>query len=233
MVRHVVRTDYSYLTSQGKKHMHAAIIAILLGLVFLIVPIYGIFIAAGLALFGVHQISRWSFYFKGASGERKVSKAIGRLNNSYFLFDDIVLYPHTGNIDHILLGPNGIFVIETKNYSGVIRCIGDSWYQAGSPDTGGRKIDSISLQAKRNASMLNEFLRSHIIGNFIGRLFVKPIIVFSNDSMTLIEKNPTVVSTSTGKLAKLVKKSDTGQYFSQWELERITQVIKEKRNHAN
>ena len=213
--------------------MHAAVIALVLGMIFLIVPVYGIFIAAGLALFGVNQISKWSFYFKGASGERNVSKVLGRLNDDYFLLDDIVLYPHTGNIDHILLGHNGIFVIETKNYSGVIRCIGDLWYQAGSQNTSGRKIESISSQAKRNATMLNEFLRSHIAGNLIGRLFVKPIIVFTNGSMELIEKNPTVLCTTPRRLPNVIMNIDTEQNFSPQELETISRIIEKNSIHSD
>ena len=34
-----------------------------------------------------------------------------------------------GNIDHIILGSNGIFVIESKNYDGKIICNGDRMAQ--------------------------------------------------------------------------------------------------------
>jgi len=38
------------------------------------------------------------------------------LDNSYVLINDVVLPERMGNIDHILVGPNSVFVIETKSY---------------------------------------------------------------------------------------------------------------------
>lgn len=46
------------------------------------------------------------------------------LNSKYMLLNDLTLKLQSGKttqIDHILLSPYGIFVIETKNYKGVIR----------------------------------------------------------------------------------------------------------------
>lgn len=46
------------------------------------------------------------------------------LNSKYQLINDATIKLQTGNtsqIDHLLLSPYGIFVIETKNYKGVIR----------------------------------------------------------------------------------------------------------------
>lgn len=58
---------------------------------------------------------------KGKRGEKKVikflSKEEGILINDYLIDDE---YGKSHQIDHILLSPKGIFVIETKNYSGRI-----------------------------------------------------------------------------------------------------------------
>lgn len=46
------------------------------------------------------------------------------LNTKYKLLNDVTIKLQSGNtsqIDHILLSPYGIFVIETKNYKGIIR----------------------------------------------------------------------------------------------------------------
>ena len=50
-----------------------------------------------------------------------------------------------GNVDHLVMGPNGLFAIETKNYSTFVKCSGDDWF------VNGKKIRSLSKQAKRNA----------------------------------------------------------------------------------
>jgi len=69
-------------------------------------------------------------YIYGALGEQKVVKAIENLSDDYFLINDIdvsfspAIYNRNENdyiksvqIDHILVGPSGIFLIETKNWS--------------------------------------------------------------------------------------------------------------------
>lgn len=61
---------------------------------------------------------------KGDLGEQHVADAcMARLNNDYILFNNVTLRDQqqsTTQIDHILVSPYGIFVIETKNYSGWI-----------------------------------------------------------------------------------------------------------------
>lgn len=59
---------------------------------------------------------------KGWVGERIVQSRLRSLPEEYVLLNDIMLRKDTGTtqIDHILLSPYGIFVIETKNYSGWI-----------------------------------------------------------------------------------------------------------------
>ena len=62
---------------------------------------------------------------KGAVGEWAVSGKIERLiktNSDYHLFNNVILKALGGTtqIDHILISPYGVFVIETKNYKGWI-----------------------------------------------------------------------------------------------------------------
>lgn len=69
-------------------------------------------------------------YIYGALGEQKVVKALESLTDEYFLINDFkvsfspALYNKQENeyiksvqIDHILVGPSGVFLIETKNWS--------------------------------------------------------------------------------------------------------------------
>lgn len=60
---------------------------------------------------------------KGMIGELIVQKQAKRLGKEYHLFNDYLMpdgEQGTTQIDHILLSPYGIFVIETKNYKGWI-----------------------------------------------------------------------------------------------------------------
>lgn len=60
-------------------------------------------------------------YRLGVEGEEKVTSLLQRsLNDYYFLVNDVVYSDSWGkkrNIDHVLLGPNAVFAIETKNWT--------------------------------------------------------------------------------------------------------------------
>lgn len=63
--------------------------------------------------------SRWE---KGAHGEMAVGDVLARLPDSYVVFHDYHPMDSQGrpvawNVDHLVVGPTGVFVIETKNYS--------------------------------------------------------------------------------------------------------------------
>ena len=58
----------------------------------------------------------------GKAGERRVSHKLNWLPKEYIVLNDIMLPSNYGTtqIDHIVVSPYGIFVIETKNYKGWI-----------------------------------------------------------------------------------------------------------------
>ena len=70
----------------------------------------------------------WSPGAKGARGERRVNSILNRQlpSGEYKAFHDVTLHTSRGatQIDHIVVSRYGVFVIETKNYTGWI--FGDS-----------------------------------------------------------------------------------------------------------
>ncbi|WP_231424962.1 nuclease-related domain-containing protein [Pedobacter sp. Leaf250] len=75
-------------------------------------------------------IDESSNYIYGALGEQKVVKTLEALSDEYYLINDFDItffnaiynkrdneYIKSVQIDHILIGPSGIFIIETKNWS--------------------------------------------------------------------------------------------------------------------
>jgi hypothetical protein len=64
---------------------------------------------------------------KGRLGERLVADLLHRLPDDYWLINDITLGRTRGNIDHVIIGPCGVVVIETKRLAGRVRCWGDEW----------------------------------------------------------------------------------------------------------
>ena len=59
---------------------------------------------------------------KGDYGELRVSHVLSQLPDGYHVFNDVYLESggYSSQIDHVVISQFGIFVIETKNYSGAI-----------------------------------------------------------------------------------------------------------------
>jgi len=105
-----------------------------------------------------------SNYIYGALGEQKVVKTLEALSDDYYLINDFDItffnaiynkrdneYIKSVQIDHILVGPSGIFIIETKNWSE-------------------KSIENLNLrspvdQIRRASFILFQFLNNDI-GNF-------------------------------------------------------------------
>lgn len=71
---------------------------------------------------------------KGYIGEKKVSKKLSKLNKKkYKVINNLLLKTAKGStqIDHVVISIYGVFVIETKNYKGIIRGseYDDNWIQ--------------------------------------------------------------------------------------------------------
>src|SRR5208283_3872555 len=135
----------SYLKNQVRKNLAKAVLCIALFILIifalslraLFTQKLSIFEAAGL-LISLVPLAAFYFYLRkyriynaGWMGEKRVAKLLSsKLSDDYFLIND--LYLHSGgDIDHVVLAPSGVFVLETKNWSGDITCNGDSWQRAG------------------------------------------------------------------------------------------------------
>jgi len=124
-------------------------------------------------------------YQQGFEGEKQVTKVLSStLSDDYFLINDVQLVEgKRSNIDHIVLGPTGIFVLETKNHSGKIVCYGDSWTGIG---------QNPSTQARVNASRVHEVVKAS--GIFESKLWVQAVAVFANKKVELdVRKAPSNV----------------------------------------
>lgn len=62
---------------------------------------------------GLKHVER---FFKGARGEEQVAQILKSLPESYHVFNDFVaLHNH---VDHVVVGPAGVFAVETKFWRG-------------------------------------------------------------------------------------------------------------------
>ena len=121
-------------------------------------------------------------YQLGYAGEEHVTRTLSAaLSDDYLLINDAHLAAGKGgNIDHIVIGPTGIFVLETKNYSGKIACYGDNWKGI---------HNSPSVQVRINASRTYEVIEGSKI--FTSRSpWVQAVLVFPNRNVLLDIRRP-------------------------------------------
>ena len=128
---------------------------------------------------------------KGRAGEDKViDKMREALDGSCHAFRNLVLPDKKGDIDIVLVSPQGVFVFEIKNYSGEYENSGDDWsFLLGKRR---KKIeDNPTAQAKKNAARLAEYLQADFIRNN-ERKWVCPIVVMANADVSCRLNNPSV-----------------------------------------
>lgn len=157
----------------------------------------------------------------GTIGEKRVIRTLTTaLGNEYSMFNDVKLRGITGgNIDHVVVGPTGIFVIETKNIKGKISYYGDNWEGVG------RK--SPSRQARINAMRIKKILASS--ASLRSRPFwIQGIVVMANRRAEITERKPPehVKVTKIDELADYIK--GVTRTLDAQEIEQIETEIKDK-----
>ncbi|GAV22723.1 nuclease-related domain-containing protein [Carboxydothermus pertinax] len=107
---------------------------------------------------------------KGAKAEEKISEILGQLPEGYTVFNDFPC--PMGNIDHIVVGPTGIFIIETKSHSGEVTL----------SQEGKLLLNSKELEKDFLKQVLGQtfWLKERMVGLLEKTPFINPIIVFTN-----------------------------------------------------
>ena len=118
---------------------------------------------------------------KGNVGELKTSLLLsfGKNTKNFIQFDDVTIYTSsndTTQIDHVLISKHGIFVIEVKNYSGLIYGLKDDyqWTQVLNSQHKNHFYNPI-LQNKKHVQAISRCLKIH-------DKFIHSIIVFTGKS---------------------------------------------------
>ncbi len=130
-------------------------------------------LVAGIALIGWslhHGVRRVESFYIGARGEERVSHILRSLPDHYHIFNDYVA--NGVHIDHIVVGPAGVFAIETKFWNGRVTV------EDGHVLVDGRLPSREPLkQVTREAALLKSALaRSGWNGD------VTPVLTFASDT---------------------------------------------------
>jgi hypothetical protein len=116
------------------------------------------------------HIERWR---QGAEGEKATAKALRRFTRQgWTLIHDIDT--GRGNLDHILVGPGGVFLLESKNLGGVISVeqgvLSVRWRE---DPNDGYDVRHLTPRMRARAAELSAALRAR----GLTRVWVQPIVV--------------------------------------------------------
>ena len=128
---------------------------------------------------------------QGRDGEDKVVDVMREtLDGSCHVFRNCVLPDKKGDIDAILVSPQGLFVFEVKNYNMKCENNQEEWFFYSGKKKKKLK-ENPTLQAKRNAVRLAKYLEADFSRNK-ERKWVNPIVVMANADVVCLESAPSV-----------------------------------------
>ena len=90
------------------------------------------------------QAGAWA---AGADGERRVAAALLALPTGWDVHHDRLLRPGRAqtNLDHVVVGPSGVYLVDTKNWAGGTSVHeGNLWQHTSSSSPKGRELDAVA-----------------------------------------------------------------------------------------
>lgn len=148
-----------------------------------------------LVLWAVSRVVPWfdrlkaqrEAYRQGLAGEERLVRLLrGKLDGRWALYRNLVLPDGRGDLDAVLLGPRGVYLLEVKAYQGAHRVRGGEWYRR----RWGKWVEmdaNPTRQAMRNALRLAEFLRARGLA-----VWVEPRVVWAGQGRVWIDGQPEV-----------------------------------------
>lgn len=137
-------------------------------------------LAIAVAAAANYSRKRLQSFMKGAKGEEVTARELSLLPSEYCVFHGIVtpannLMPISiSDIDHIVVGHNGVFVIETKNWLDEITIENDKLLYAGK-EPSRPPIEQVKTEAKSLSSYLESKIQQ--------KIQIQPILCFASNSI--------------------------------------------------
>ncbi len=140
----------------------------------------------------VHTDERaWS---KGATGEKVAGFWLSRLPKGWYTFHDVPVGERGANIDHVVIGPGGVFTVNTKNLAGTVVISERACRQNGYRTD---YLPKSSHEARRAAKLL-----SAAVGRDVQ---VRPVLAFAVDDLIVKAMPPDVMVLRVGRLMRWLK----------------------------
>jgi hypothetical protein len=203
-----------YSEKQAKKYLKVGLIFLIPFLVLFVTSIKGLplyrnwgtfemnkgFLMGIFSTFGTIIIMLpYKTWKSGINGEKAVIKNLSdKLSGEYSIFNNVLLADgkRRGDIDHLIVGPTGIFVLETKNNKETVNYNGYNW--SGITKNPATQVESNAFRLKDLLKRCNVFATREP--------YVHAIIVFSNKKIKLKLSNEANLKWS--KVLKISNQSD-------------------------
>ncbi len=130
---------------------------------------------------------------------------------------------YRGDIDLILVGPFGVWVMEVKSFAQPTRNFGDRWEYRGRWRWHTVKRNP-AKQAKTGAVQLKEFLAA----NGIAISFVKPLVVWAGEDERLTVRDPAVPVWRLNEIEQRIEELNRGSAFAPDQVVQAVALLKQQ-----
>jgi hypothetical protein len=166
--------------------------------------VLALFVAGALAVVqitGFFEASAVRAWRVGAEGERRTAAFLGPPREKGFVvLHDRKVKGWGGNLDHVVIGPTGMWAVETKNLDGKVVIRGDVLR------IGGHRRDKIIDQARQEATIIQVVLADKLDSL---NLEVTPVICLHRGELPFFNKTVRGVRLASGRqLVRLLQKGD-------------------------
>jgi hypothetical protein len=126
----------------------------------------------------------------GLAGQRLLPQFLSSLDDGYYLVNNLKLPGRADDVDHIVVGPNGVFALETKHHRGRIFWRDGQWYQSKMSRRGHLQpeapVRDPTRQLKRNVDYLRTCInRTDLELSRRTRLWIEGAVVFTHPAVSL------------------------------------------------
>jgi membrane protein DedA with SNARE-associated domain len=153
----------------------------------------------------------------GLEGEHHTAHQLKYIGREYRVFHRrrVRIGSHSQEFDHIVVGPNGLFHIDSKHWSGDIE-----FSEKGVTRSGEGKNEDPTGQMYRHEYVLKELLRHHQVkAELVG------VICFTHPSSNIIGKSPAFETLKADRLLHFIKTYRTRKALTDEEVKYIARLI--------
>jgi hypothetical protein len=167
----------------------------------------------------------------GRHGEQHVRFALKReLPDEFVLINGLLVPRAAGDIDHVVVGPTGVFLLETKTMAGHITCAPDGSWQRTKLGRRGTPypafIGDPAAQAQRNILALRDCLRDRVPGLFQGvPLWVEGLLVFAHPGSAISAEHSRVAAVRLDETTQRITQHQPRRRLDAHEVDRVVGAL--------